>query len=90
MQPEKKQNKFSIGFGKILLTQEIIHTRNEIFESCSWKLPQQEKATSFLGFKKYCEKIPSLCLPSSPHAESHQKFFCTDRVSDPLEDYGSV
>lgn len=78
MQPEKKQNQFSICFGKILPTQEIIHTRNEILSPAVGNHPNRKRLRPSLDLKnivrksRHCACLPHL-VQRAPR--SHQKFF---------------
>lgn len=78
MQPEKKQNQFSVCFGKILLTQEIIHTRNEILSPALGNYPNRKRLHPSLDLKNIVRKSRHCaCLPHLVQRVpgSHQKFF---------------
>jgi len=94
MQSERKQSKFSICLGKILLTQKIIHTRNETLTPALGNSPNRKRLHPSSDLKSVVRKSHHCaCLPHFVQRVpgSHQEYFCVlTQISDLLEDYGSV
>lgn len=82
MQSGQKQSNFSICLGKILLTQEIIHTRNQILTPALGNSPSRKRLHPSLDLKSVVRKNPSLYLPSllcvEGARESSEIIQCTD------------